>query len=160
MITFNHVTYHYPQAARPVLADLSLRIADGEFVLVVGASGAGKSTLLRCLNGLVPHFYGGEIVGSVRARMDGGTCRISRLVVRPDHWRQGIGRQLMEEIERLFDDAERFELYTREDHSVTRPFYRSLGYAPFRTERHSDALTFVYLFKAGRGNDGAGRPKG
>ncbi len=65
MITFNHVTYHYPQAARPVLADLSLRIADGEFVLVVGASGAGKSTLLRCLNGLVPHFYGGEIVGSV-----------------------------------------------------------------------------------------------
>lgn len=109
---------------------------------------------------ILKYMMDGEIVGSVRARMDGGTCRISRLVVRPDHWRQGIGRQLMEEIERLFDDAERFELYTREDHSVTRPFYRSLGYAPFRTERHSDALTFVYLFKAGRGNDGAGRPKG
>jgi energy-coupling factor transporter ATP-binding protein EcfA2 len=33
---------------------------------VMGPSGAGKSTLLRCLNGLVPHFYGGTISGEVR----------------------------------------------------------------------------------------------
>jgi energy-coupling factor transport system ATP-binding protein len=32
---------------------------------VIGPSGAGKSTLLRCLNGLVPHFYGGTITGRV-----------------------------------------------------------------------------------------------
>jgi len=40
---------------------VSLHIEEGEFVLVVGPSGAGKSTLLRCINGLVPHFYGGAI---------------------------------------------------------------------------------------------------
>jgi energy-coupling factor transport system ATP-binding protein len=34
-------------------------------VLVVGPSGAGKSTLLRCINGLVPHFYGGTIGGRI-----------------------------------------------------------------------------------------------
>jgi energy-coupling factor transport system ATP-binding protein len=45
---------------------VSLRIAEGEFVLVVGPSGAGKSTLLRCINGLVPHFYGGTIGGQIR----------------------------------------------------------------------------------------------
>ena len=34
-------------------------------MLVIGPSGAGKSTFLRSLNGLVPHFYGGKLSGSV-----------------------------------------------------------------------------------------------
>jgi energy-coupling factor transporter ATP-binding protein EcfA2 len=64
MIEFSHLTYSYPADGRtPVLDDLSLRINEGDFVLVVGPSGAGKSTFLRCLNGLVPHFYGGTIAG-------------------------------------------------------------------------------------------------
>ncbi|MHB0858539.1 MAG: ABC transporter ATP-binding protein [Anaerolineae bacterium] len=66
MITFQDVTYRYPEAAEPVLNALNLSVVDGEFVLVVGASGSGKSTLLRCINGLVPHFYGGTIHGSIR----------------------------------------------------------------------------------------------
>lgn len=68
MITFKHVTYTYPGAQRPVLNDLNLQIADGEFVLVVGNSGTGKSTLLRCFNGLIPHFYGGTISGEIRVQ--------------------------------------------------------------------------------------------
>jgi energy-coupling factor transporter ATP-binding protein EcfA2 len=66
MIQLEHVTYCYPDAPSPVLNDLNLGVADGEFVLLVGPSGCGKSTLLRCLNGLVPHFYGGRISGTVR----------------------------------------------------------------------------------------------
>ena len=71
MISFERVTYHYPQPAgsqpmAPALHDLSVQIEEGEFVLVVGPSGAGKSTFLRCLNGLVPHFYGGKLSGQVR----------------------------------------------------------------------------------------------
>jgi energy-coupling factor transporter ATP-binding protein EcfA2 len=72
MIHFEHVTYGYPDTERdgahapPTLADLSLHISEGELVVVAGPSGSGKSTLLRCLNGLVPHFYGGRFAGHVR----------------------------------------------------------------------------------------------
>ncbi|MDY7042402.1 MAG: ATP-binding cassette domain-containing protein, partial [Chloroflexota bacterium] len=66
MIEFKNVSYSYPGGGAPVLRDLSLAIPEGDFVLVIGASGAGKSTFLRCLNGLVPHFYGGTFGGQVR----------------------------------------------------------------------------------------------
>ncbi len=65
LIELAHVTYTYPDQDRPALADFSVAIRPGEFVLVVGPSGAGKSTFLRCLNGLVPHFYGGRWAGRV-----------------------------------------------------------------------------------------------
>lgn len=68
MIEFDALTYRYPGSQAPALQDLSLQIDDGEFLLVVGPSGAGKSTFLRCLNGLVPHFYGGTLSGQVRVR--------------------------------------------------------------------------------------------
>jgi energy-coupling factor transport system ATP-binding protein len=66
MITFDRLTYRYPGAETPILQNLTLGIEEGEFLLVTGPSGAGKSTLLRCLNGLVPHFYGGTVAGQVR----------------------------------------------------------------------------------------------
>lgn len=65
MIRFQDVTYTYPDTKTPVLRNLSLQVQEGEFLLVIGASGSGKSTLLRCLNGLVPHFYGGSFRGKV-----------------------------------------------------------------------------------------------
>ncbi|MEI7771466.1 MAG: ABC transporter ATP-binding protein, partial [Chloroflexales bacterium] len=66
MIELSHVSYRYPGAAAAAIHDLTLSIAEGEFLLVCGPSGAGKSSFLRLLNGLVPHFYGGRFSGGVR----------------------------------------------------------------------------------------------
>jgi len=104
---------------------------------------AGRSTVLK-------YVEEGRIVGSVRVEAVGEVAHVNRLVVRPDHWHRGIGKALMAEVERRFPRVRRFELFTRADHQRTRPFYRGLGYVPFRTERHSNALTFVYLRKERR----------
>lgn len=65
MIRVTNLSYTYPNQDRPALDNVSLVIESGEFVLLTGASGAGKSTLLRAFSGLVPHFSGGRLAGSV-----------------------------------------------------------------------------------------------
>jgi energy-coupling factor transport system ATP-binding protein len=68
MITFESVTFTYADSDEPVLRDVSLRIPEGELALVVGPTGSGKSTLLEMINGLVPHFTGGTLHGSVEVQ--------------------------------------------------------------------------------------------
>lgn len=64
-IRFRDVTVTYPGADEPALRDVAVDVLEGELALAVGATGSGKSTLLRCVNGLVPHFTGGQLAGSV-----------------------------------------------------------------------------------------------
>ena len=65
MIKISNLSFTYPGASQPALHGLNLHIPDGELCLVMGLSGSGKSTLLRCINGLVPHFSGGSLSGSI-----------------------------------------------------------------------------------------------
>jgi phosphonate transport system ATP-binding protein len=52
MLHLAHLTKVFPNGTRAV-DDISVEIADGEFVVIIGLSGSGKSTLLRCVNRLV-----------------------------------------------------------------------------------------------------------
>lgn len=65
LVEIRELSYRYPESHGAALEDVCLTFGPGEFVVVAGASGSGKSTLLRAISGLVPHFYGGEIAGSI-----------------------------------------------------------------------------------------------
>jgi energy-coupling factor transporter ATP-binding protein EcfA2 len=65
ILSFDHVTYHYPDAEIPALDDVSFELEAGEFCVLAGLSGHGKSTLLHAACGLAPHFHGGRFAGTV-----------------------------------------------------------------------------------------------
>jgi ABC-type Mn2+/Zn2+ transport system ATPase subunit len=56
LIRFDHATFRYPSG--PALEDITLEIADGEFLGVIGPNGSGKTTLLRAILGLLPPSSG------------------------------------------------------------------------------------------------------
>ena len=53
-VALDHVsmTYHTPHGPVNAIRDLSLMVADGSFVVLVGLSGCGKTTTLRLIAGL------------------------------------------------------------------------------------------------------------
>jgi energy-coupling factor transporter ATP-binding protein EcfA2 len=59
------VTYRYAGTSHPALSDVSLEIAPGSVVGVVGANEAGKSTLCLLAAGLAPATIGGRLEGTV-----------------------------------------------------------------------------------------------
>jgi len=65
IVETKNLTYTYPGASKPSIDDVSIKIEKGEFVLITGPSGCGKTTLCRTFNGLVPHFYQGELKGEI-----------------------------------------------------------------------------------------------
>ncbi len=65
MIDLDNVSFSYGDDSEPVLHEISLHITEAELCLVMGPTGCGKSTLLGLLNGLVPHFTGGTLTGTI-----------------------------------------------------------------------------------------------
>lgn len=55
------------------LKNIDLTVKTGECVLLTGPSGCGKTTILRLINGLIPHFYPGELSGDIL--IDGGSVK-------------------------------------------------------------------------------------
>ncbi len=67
MIEIKNVSFRHENADEGSIHDISLTIPDGQCVLLCGESGSGKTTVTRLINGLIPHYYEGEIQGEVIA---------------------------------------------------------------------------------------------
>jgi phosphonate transport system ATP-binding protein len=84
MLRIERLTKVYPNGTR-ALDDLSLMVAEGEFLVVVGLSGSGKSTLLRCVNRLIEPTAGRiwldevEITGASSAELRRARLRIGMI---------------------------------------------------------------------------------
>ena len=88
-----------------------------------------------------------KIVGSVRAYQKSETCYIGRLIVHPDYQNRKIGTKLMKEIEAIFKDSKRFELFTGDRSNKNLYLYQKMGYTPFKTEEICNGLKLLYLQK-------------
>ena len=88
-----------------------------------------------------------EIIGSVRATLDSGTCQVGRLIVHPDCQGKGVGALLMDRIEAAFPHAERFELFTGTKSIRNIRFYKKLGYREFREDDLSPKVRLVFMEK-------------
>ena len=65
IVNLQNVTYKYPLTDLPVLKNINLQVQEGEFLAVVGPNVAGKSTLCYAISGFIPHFFKGELDGTV-----------------------------------------------------------------------------------------------
>lgn len=65
MIALHNVSFSYEKAAETTLKEINVTAAKGECLLLTGESGCGKTTFIRLLNGLIPHYYEGQLEGSV-----------------------------------------------------------------------------------------------
>jgi energy-coupling factor transport system ATP-binding protein len=64
-IEIKKLSFTYAGAEKPSMEDVDLSFEKGDFVILTGPSGCGKTTLCRCLNGLIPNFYSGELKGDL-----------------------------------------------------------------------------------------------
>ncbi len=85
LIELTNVSYTYPTGTASVLNGVNLQVSEGEFVALIGPNDAGKSTLCYTLAGFIPHFFRGELKGSVRVA--GVETKSSTL----NEWVQSVG---------------------------------------------------------------------
>ena len=131
-LSFENVTFTYPNDEEPILKDVSFEIAAGEMVGVVGATGAGKSTLAQLIPRLFDPQQGSIKIGGKDIRtVSEGTLRktVSIVLQRAilfsgtiaDNLRQGKGDATVSEMERAARIAQASEFISRMDLAFESP---------------------------------------
>lgn len=65
MLKIDNISFRYPGQDENTLKNLSVEIEEGTFVAIIGSNGSGKSTMCKLLNGIIPHFFVGDIEGNI-----------------------------------------------------------------------------------------------
>lgn len=103
-LVVKNLSFRYRDRLGAAIYNLSFSVGKGELVLLAGASGCGKTTLIRCLNGLIPRSYKGELTGTILvAGQDTKGLPLSRIsqmvgTVLQDPERQILGTKVINEV--------------------------------------------------------------
>mgnify|MGYP000858969208 CR=1 FL=1 len=89
----------------------------------------------------------GKVIGSVRAHLDNdNVCHIGRLIVHPEFQNRRIGKALMKEIESVFKNCTRYEIFTGLNSKNTVALYKKLGYVE-TSVKDVDGVFMVFMKK-------------
>ncbi len=103
-LVIENLSFRYRDRQGAAIHNISFEAKAGEVLLVAGASGCGKTTLIRCINGLIPRSYKGEMSGRVLVLgeevKDWPLSRISQKIgtVLQDPERQILGTKVLNEV--------------------------------------------------------------
>jgi len=65
-LSIKDLSFQYNSRNTPAIKNISFDVNPGEVLLIAGSSGCGKTTLMRCVNGLIPNAYHGDIKGEIK----------------------------------------------------------------------------------------------
>ena len=65
-LSVENLSFRYRRREDWAIENISFEVQPGQVLLIAGASGCGKTTLMRCINGLIPNTYSGEMTGDIR----------------------------------------------------------------------------------------------
>jgi energy-coupling factor transporter ATP-binding protein EcfA2 len=125
-LVIEDLSFRYNSRTEPAIQHISFSAQAGQVVLIAGASGCGKTTLARCINGLVPRSYRGDLSGKILINGQSISkmplARISQLVgtVLQDPERQILGTRVVSEVAFGLENLglERSEIIRRVDESL------------------------------------------
>jgi energy-coupling factor transporter ATP-binding protein EcfA2 len=104
VLEIRELSFRYRDRLDQAISNINLHLDSGELLLVAGPSGCGKTTLARCINGLIPRSYKGEMTGVIKicgeATQDMALAKISQNVgtVLQDPERQILGTKAINEV--------------------------------------------------------------